>query len=493
MKNKPLEVLIIILLAEVLLVGYAFLYGKYEIPIVKENIRFLTLDKLMDFSVKNQNNTADSLLQNYLSNTVNDDFILKRTSLSKVGPKKQNILLTNPDVDGGKALDKFFEAVDAEKDSSIVRIAHYGDSQLEGDRMSNLVRDKFHEKFGGSGLGYVPMKDLPPVSYYRYSSENWAKYTVFHDRAGVNDYGLSGAMFRFYKYSVIQEEDKKPGDTVAPLEGLQNNGSSRFFSNATVSVNMRAKYAYNSISFLYGNSTAKCTVNFYDASNGNQIQTDTLLPCSSLCWHKTNIGNCLNVKIEFTADNSPDFLGMYFDNRKGVQVDNYAIRGHTGDGLLMIPDAQLKQMLKLTNTRLVIFQYGANVIPFVNSEKGCEWLTDLYYRLFTKFKRANPEMSILVVGAGDMAKESEGKYASYPWIPKITEAQKKAALKAGCAYFDLFSMMGGMNSILVWSKKGMAVTNGHFSEKGQRLVANEMVEALMIEYNLYQHRKRNKK
>ena len=77
-------------------------------------------------------------------------------------------------------------------------------------------------------------------------------------------------------------------------------------------------------------------------------------------------------------------------------------------------------------------------------------------------------MSILVVGAGDMAKESEGKYASYSWIPKITEAQKKAALKAGCAYWDLFSMMGGMNSILVWSKKGMAVTNGHFSEKGTK-------------------------
>ena len=96
-----------------------------------------------------------------------------------------------------------------EKDSTIVRIAHYGDSQLEGDRMSNLVRDKFHEKFGGSGIGYVPMKDLPPVSYYRYSSGNWAKYTVFHDRSGVNDYGISGAMFRFCKYSVHSVKTKE--------------------------------------------------------------------------------------------------------------------------------------------------------------------------------------------------------------------------------------------------------------------------------------------
>jgi hypothetical protein len=78
-------------------------------------------------------------------------------------------------------------------------------------------------------------------------------------------------------------------------------------------------------------------------------------------------------------------------------------------------------------------------------------------------------------------------------LPKITAAQKKAALMAGCAYWDLFSMMGGMNSILAWSDKGMAVSNGHFSGKGQKIVANELVEAMMNEYNQYLHRQRNKK
>jgi len=51
-------------------------------------------------------------------------------------------------------------------------------------------------------------------------------------------------------------------------------------------------------------------------------------------------------------------------------------------------------------------------------------------------------------------------------------------------------MMGGANSILVWAEKNMAVTNGHFSAKGQNVVANEIVEALMIEYNNYIHRKK---
>ena len=256
---------------------------------------------------------------------------------------------------------------------------------------------------------------------------------------------------------------------------------------------MGAKYNYNSVSFLYGNSTDNCIVNFYNNATGELVMTDTLPPCKDVCLHTTKAGSLLNVKVEFDAVNSPDFYGMYFDSDHGVQVDNYAIRGHSGDGLMLISDDRLAKMLTLTNTRLVIFQYGANVVPYVNSDKACEWLSELYYKLFMKFKKANPDMSILVVGAGDMAKESEGKYSSYSWLPKITAAQKKAALMAGCAYWDLFSMMGGMNSILAWSNKGMAVSNGHFSGKGQKIVANELVEAMMNEYNQYLHRQRNKK
>jgi lysophospholipase L1-like esterase len=493
MRNKPAEVLLIILVSEILLIGYSFLYNKVDIAFVKENIRFMTPARLTELTSKNLNKDADSLLQNYLSNTVNDDFILKRTALSKVGPKKQNLFLFNPEVDGGKALDAFFRAMQHEKDSTIVHVAHYGDSQLEGDRMSNLVRDKFHEKFGGSGIGYVPLRDLDPVSYFRNSSGNWAKYTVFHNRNSDKDYGISGAMFRFGSYAVRQSEDGKPGDTNSAAQDTQKSVGGKYYSNASVSLRMGAKYNYNSVSFLYGNSSDNCTVNFYNNSTGELVASDTLSPCKDVCMHKSHVASLLNIKVEFDGNGSPDFFGMYFDSDHGVQVDNYAIRGHSGDGLMMISDEKLKKMLKLTNTRLVIFQYGANVVPYIHSDEACEWISGIYYKLFMKFKKANPDMSILVIGAGDMAKGGEGGYSSYPWLPKITQAQKSAALKAGCAYWDLFGMMGGLNSILAWSDKKLAVSNGHFSEKGQKIVANEMVEALMIEYNQYLHQQRTKK
>jgi hypothetical protein len=175
-----------------------------------------------------------------------------------------------------------------------------------------------------------------------------------------------------------------------------------------------------------------------------------------------------------------------------VQVDNYAIRGHSGDGLLLINPDYLATQLKKLNVHLVIFQYGNNVIPYVNTDRGCEELEDMYYGIFTRFKKVAPNISIMVIGASDMATMYNGAYYSYPYIPKIRDAQKNAALKAGCAFWDLFEVMGGANSILTWTNKGLASHDGHFTNNGQKIVGNELFNALMIEFNQYKFRQRKK-
>ena len=38
-----------------------------------------------------------------------------------------------------------------------VRVLHYGDSQLEGDRITSYLRNKFQLKWGGGGTGLVPI------------------------------------------------------------------------------------------------------------------------------------------------------------------------------------------------------------------------------------------------------------------------------------------------------------------------------------------------
>lgn len=495
MRQKPFIALLILLLLNLFLVTFSYYYSHTSYELIQKNIRFVKFEDLFQFETTHENNAADSLLQGFLSGSGQMSGVFNRTPLHEVGPKKQNIYLTNPEINGGKVLDEFFKILNEEKDKEVVRIAHYGDSQLEGDRMTSVIRQKIHKKFGGSGIGYVPLLDLPTISYTRNSSGNWKKYTVFHDRYFSSFYGLSGTVCLFTHAHVADEQETgKENDTIVNHhKDTSKTKKTLYYQNASVSVSMNSSLAFNRVSVLYGNSREDCFLKMYDNKSGNLLKSDTLRASEKVCYHPMPVSGVLQLKLEFSANESPEFYGLYFDSDKGVQVDNYAIRGHSGDGLLMINDQHLSDMLKLTNTKLIIFQYGANIVPYIDSDAECKAIGEVYYKLFMKFKAAAPGVSILVVGAGDMAHGVAGGYTSYKWLPRINEMQKETALRAGCAYWDLFSMMGGSNSILVWTKKNMAVTNGHFSGKGQEVVAKEIVDALFIEYNDYLFRQKNKK
>jgi hypothetical protein len=52
--------------------------------------------------------------------------------------------------------------------------------------------------------------------------------------------------------------------------------------------------------------------------------------------------------------------------------------------------------------------------------------------------------------------------------------------------------MGGSNSVLTWTNKGLASHDGHFTTNGQKIIGKELFDALMIEYNQYTFRQRKK-
>ena len=48
---------------------------------------------------------------------------------------------------------------------------HYGDSQIECDRITSLLRQRFQEEFGGMGVGLVPA--LQNIPTFTLSSSIW--------------------------------------------------------------------------------------------------------------------------------------------------------------------------------------------------------------------------------------------------------------------------------------------------------------------------------
>ena len=59
-------------------------------------------------------------------------------------------------------------------------ILHYGDSQIEGDRMTSYIRQKIQNQFGGNGPGLIPATNVYNTFAFKQSySENFQRYTCF--------------------------------------------------------------------------------------------------------------------------------------------------------------------------------------------------------------------------------------------------------------------------------------------------------------------------
>ncbi|MFH0865757.1 MAG: hypothetical protein V1904_06155 [Bacteroidota bacterium] len=460
---------------------------------IEINFRFPEFRKISDFNYADNSETADSLINAYLLGDSAYSFNLKRANLSGLEPRKKNDFLENPETIKVRALDHFFAALLQQKKTEIVRIAHYGDSQLEGDRITCYVRNAFQQKFGGGGVGFVPFDDIANnVNLVRYCTPNWIRYTVFHNRYGCGYYGLSGNVYKFSRYAVIKttdSTDSKNSDTSATAANTEI-----IYGSATVGITLRAYVTYSKARLMYGRSTESCKMNIYNQTTGEKILSDSLPPVEGFSLFDLNFPAPIkSFKLEFSGNLSPDFYGLLIDGSNGIQVDNYAIRGHSGDGLLLINPEYLATQLKQLNVKLIIFQYGNNVVPYASTDKKREELKDMYGSIFARFKSVAPEISILVIGAGDMSTMINGSYVSYPYLSKVRDFQKEAALKAGCAFWDLYEVMGGENSVFAWKGKGLASSDGHFTNKGQKLIGTELFNALLTEYNQYVYRQNVKK
>jgi len=82
-----------------------------------------------------------------------------------------------------------------------ISILHYGDSQIEGDRISKYLRNRFQARFGGCGLGLVPIKARGRIrsTIFTDYSPNWKKYAYIDSKNKPfhNKLGILAAYYRF--------------------------------------------------------------------------------------------------------------------------------------------------------------------------------------------------------------------------------------------------------------------------------------------------------
>jgi len=391
----------------------------------------------------------------------NTDELLKNTRLIEY-PKNDNTVLYA----------FFYDLSRVNQLNKPVRIMHYGDSQIEGDRITSFIRDRLQSNFGGSGPGLLPVvQPYGQFSMKQDISSNWKRYTVF----GKEDSGLYhnryGALASFCRFSPIKKTGNKSFEAwfKARYCGLSYNTARQYEK-------FRIFYGYNKKPFLAQIYTGEEMIDADFIPVTNELKV--------LEWSFDQTPPNITVKLK--GEDSPDFYAISFESKKGVLVDNIPMRGSSGLIFTKIDKELLKKMYHQLNVNLIILQYGGNTVPYISN--GYEKYGKSFYNQLIRLKSIVPGVPIIVIGVADMSTKEKDYYVTYPVIPKVRDALKNAAFKAGCAYWDMYEAMGGKNSMPSWVFADPSLASSdfvHFNHKGARLIAEMFYNALLYDYNQY--------
>jgi hypothetical protein len=378
-------------------------------------------------------------------------------------------------------LNQFFEQMEnASAENTKVRIMHYGDSQLEGDRMTAFFRNRIQSRFGGSGPGTIPAVNVYETnSFVQRCSDNFVRYTSFGGAKLKSDrYGQMATVGRFSKE--VNDSAVLANTTTIQTGWIEVGANARAMG--------RAK-DFNQVYLHYGNVKKPCSVKVYEGEN--LILEDSLIEDSK--YHSLEMkfaGTPGKLKMVFASAVSPDFYGISLEGSLGVHVDNVAMRGSSGDWVGKNNYTLLQKIYEQQNVGLIIMQYGGNQVPFFTDSMSVVRYGRIFKSQLNKLRKIRPNVAILVLGPSDMSRFSQGAYETYPKLEQCVREMKKVALETGCVYWDLYAAMGGENSMPEWVNQGLAGKDYiHFSPKGSSIAAQLFTDAFFTAFQNWKQTK----
>ncbi len=353
-----------------------------------------------------------------------------------------------------------------------MRILHYGDSQIEGDRMTSFLRQRLQEQFGGNGPGFIPAVNVyNTISFVQQCSPNFTRYTNFGGEAlKTNQYGIMNSVGRF----TPEYADTTDVSLLTPVKGWIDVESNRLAYG-------RAKN-YNNIYLHYTGAKTKCVFKVYQ--NGNLIVTDSLKADGKYHIYPLNFpNNPGKIRLEFEAKISPNILGLSLEGDIGVQVDNIAMRGSSGTFFGRVDQGLAKRIYNEQNVELFIMQFGGNSVPYIKDSVSARKSASYFKGQLYTIKKLCPNATIIVIGPSDMSTLIEGEYTTYPILPYYIECLRRITKEVGGAYFDMYAAMGGKDAMIAWVESGLAAKDYiHFSNKGASIATQKFYDALMTAY-----------
>lgn len=354
-------------------------------------------------------------------------------------------------------MNKFFNSL-KETSNKKIRIAHYGDSQIQGDIISENLREKFQDKFGGKGVGYLAINsnDIKMRKTTDHSfSDDWEFASIITRNPYNLPFGVSGAVAipkigSWVKYRAMSYLKSSSSFDVVKV----------YYSHADPTSKIEIKF---------NNGKTE----YFNLQDGDDVQILTL----------KSSGSNSSFELKFISGKAPNFYGVSLESGNGIYLDNFPMPGNTGASLLEIPTNILNDFNKLENYSLLILSYGNNVS---SPNRGIFTVYEnKMLNVIDHLRKSFPNASILMLSVNDKTVKRGSQFVTNPDVPILIETQKKIVDKAKVTYWNLWEAMGGLNSMNEWVNAAppMALKDfAHFTPDGGERVAQLLFDAILSAY-----------
>ncbi len=365
--------------------------------------------------------------------------------------KKGTLIRFNSDT-LSPALQKFNEKLIAlsEGKNVKIRIAWFGDSQIEGDFITQDVREQLQNYFGQQkGVGYAPLTSIS--SDFRRTAKVVTTGDIKTDNFKKQDYN-AGLFFSGYSF-------------------FSNNLDVNFQDNVRKS---SEQITQKWLLFGRGDSIA---IKLHD--------TVRKYPANSE-FNRVLIGSGVSNKVKFTVSSKrTPIYGISSEPTSGIVLDNFSFRGITGVELKKLNSALLAQINKSGYYDLIVFQYGVNLMFKPNDTNY-----DYYYRamrpVLKKFKDNMPNTEFLMFSCSDRAFNYDGTWKTAIGINSLIATQARLAYNNDIPFYNFYKSIGGSGTIVKWADSTVQYANKdyiHFNYKGAKAVAKTIFTAFINDYN----------
>lgn len=370
-------------------------------------------------------------------------------------------------------MDKLFASLQNCGNGKVVHVLHYGDSQIESDRITGYIREQFQQKFGGYGPGTCPA--IQPIR----------SYTVVQS--------FSDSLPRYIADGTMRQ--KLSDDHYGVLAQMARLNGKVTLSYATCNnskVYNRAR-KFSQVRLLVGNTGENFSAKLRWGGNDSTQVIEAATPeFSTITWKLDTMVS--SVKLDLSG--SAEIYGVAMDGKSGISMDNIPLRGSSGTFFTRISSHLLSSAMKELNVKLILLEFGGNYTPHIYSLDRVEKYKQMISSQIRYIKGLHPDAFIILIGPADMSQKINGELQTYPFLEENIEGMKQAALENGAAFWDMYQVMGGKNSMIKWVDHVPAWAASdyiHFTPTGAGRIADMFVQSFMNYYDYYRFLKRNKK